>query len=119
MRYLSAFMIFAVMTFGAQPVWARTHLKTSEPKDGSTVQAPKQLTLTFEDEVRLTAVSVAGKDGKATALSQLPKEAVKSATVALPTLASGEYTVNWRATGHDGHVMSGHLKFTVAAPAAK
>jgi methionine-rich copper-binding protein CopC len=126
MRFLIRFgaslviAVFAFFALGVQTASAHTHLKSSTPADGSTLQtAPKEIKLTFEDIVNLTAVSISGADGKSKALSGLPAEPVKEARLALPALSPGDYTVNWRAAGHDGHVMSGHLKFTVAAPAAK
>jgi len=122
MRNLASLMIaaLAVATLGVQTASAHTHLKSSNPAEGAKLTAaPKEITLTFEDEVQLTAVSVSGADGKAKALTPLPAQATKEATVALPALAAGNYTVNWRAAGHDGHVMTGHVKFSVAAPAAK
>ena len=33
--------------------------------------------------------------------------------VDLPELQADDYTVDWRATGDDGHVMSGSFAFTV------
>ena len=100
--------------------FAHTHLKSTIPADGSVLQAaPKNITLKFEGEVQLTAVSLTGKEGKEQPLAKLPAGMAKEAVVSLPTLAAGQYVVKWRAAGHDGHVVSGQLKFTVEAPAAK
>ena len=121
-RYWASFVMaaFAALALGTQVASAHTQLKSSSPANGSTLQAaPTELKLTFADLVNLTQVSVSGADGKSKSLTALPAEPVKEARLHLPALAPGDYTVNWRAAGHDGHVMSGHLKFTIAAPAAK
>jgi methionine-rich copper-binding protein CopC len=115
-----ATIFVALLTLATQAALAHTHLKSSSPVDGSTVTTPpKQLTLTFEDFTQVTAVSIAGKDGKAKTLEVPAAGPSKTATVALPALKAGDYLVRWRAAGHDGHVMSGQLKFTVAAASAK
>ena len=122
MRYMKALVggLVAVLALGAQAAFAHTHLKSSTPADGSTVKAvPTHITLTFEDHVQVTAASITGKGGKPQTIIGLPEGVVKEATLKLPALAPGEYVVNYRAAGHDGHVMSGQVKFKVEPVDAK
>ena len=75
--------------------------------------------MTFAEAVVLTAAKLESTDGTKTALKPLPDGSVKEAHIPLPTLAAGRYRLRWRATGDDGHVMSGELSFVVNGPAAK
>ena len=112
--------LFAVLALGAQSAIAHTHLKSSDPADGSELQAaPKQITLTFGDPVQLTALDVAANGGKPQSMKGLPGEVLKVVTVPVPPLKSGKYVVTWRAAGHDGHVMSGQFKFSIKPPEPK
>ena len=69
---------------------------------------------------RATALTL--QQGAATTKNlTLPAKAAKDLSVPVSGLTAGDYTVNWRVVGEDGHVMSGKFSFTVdpAAPAAK
>jgi methionine-rich copper-binding protein CopC len=93
---------------------AHTHLKSAAPAEGSTVKAPEQITLTFSEAARVTALSIQ-KEGEAEQkLAPLPTAAADHVTVAAPKLAPGKYTVNWRVVSDDSHVMSGKVHFTVS-----
>jgi methionine-rich copper-binding protein CopC len=95
---------------------AHTHLKTAVPAKGSTVaEAPPNLVLTFSGPVRLTALTVTRQDGSdEKKIAPLPEEPTASITVPAPKLGAGQYLVNWRIVGKDGHVQSGKFGFTVA-----
>jgi methionine-rich copper-binding protein CopC len=111
---------FILMMLGVQGAFAHTHLKSSDPVDGSELQvAPKQVTLTFGDPIQLTALDIVPEGGKPRTVQSLPGEVVKAVTVPLPPLKAGKYVIKWRAAGHDGHVMSGQLKFTIKTPEVK
>lgn len=109
------FMLHALaLSTMMQTACAHTHLKSSIPSDKSELStAPKELKLTFEDAVQLTAVKLTLADGQSQSLTPLPKDAAKEATLSLPSLKSGSYVISWRAAGHDGHVMSGLVTFKV------
>ncbi len=94
---------------------AHTHLKSAVPAEGSTVQAPEQITLSFSGPARLTALTIQ-KDGdsKEQKIAPLPEQATSQVTVPVPKLTPGKYLLNWRIVSGDQHVMSGKLNFTVA-----
>jgi len=96
---------------------AHTHLKAAVPANGSTVaEAPKDLVLTFSGPVRLTALTISKPDGSdEQKISALPADNAASITVPAPKLVAGQYLVNWRIVGADGHVMSGKFSFTVGS----
>lgn len=110
-----AFASFAV----AGAAHAHAHLHKSDPANNSTITSvPKNLVLEFNEEVKVTALSLQKGDDKAQDLAPLPGAAAKEISVALPSIAPGSYIVKWRAMSDDNHIMSGKVLFTVAAPGA-
>jgi hypothetical protein len=97
---------------------AHTPLTSSAPAAGSTVAPPvKEIVLVFGGDVRLTALSLADAAGKRKKVADLPTEIAKKFTLAIgDELAPGDYVATWRAVGADTHVVSGEIKFSVAAP---
>ncbi|TNY35901.1 copper resistance protein CopC [Thermomonospora catenispora] len=100
---------------------AHTSLKESSPADGQTVAPPKEVVLTFTDEVNRSIeprVVVTGPDG---AEHQSGGAVAEGAVVTQPLAAElppGEYTVGWRVVARDGHPISGRFAFTVEGQAA-
>ena len=93
---------------------AHTQLAGSTPANEAVVRtAPEEVSLTFSEPVRLTAVSVES-GGTSHSLDVGSPEAAKEFTVALPTLMSGMHVVQWRALSEDTHVMTGEIHFTVS-----
>jgi copper resistance protein C len=99
---------------------AHTHLQSSVPADKSKIAAPTAIELHFSEAARLTSLSLRQGTAAAKNLAPLPTRAAKDVSVPVTGLTAGDYTVNWRVAGEDGHVMSGSFAFTVdpAAPAA-
>jgi methionine-rich copper-binding protein CopC len=95
---------------------AHAHLHVSVPANHSTVsEAPKQISLQFNEPVQLTSVTIQKGDGSATKLGPLPDAAAKDFTLAVPALEAGNYIVKWRVVSDDGHIMADKLLFSVAA----
>lgn len=93
---------------------AHAHLKQTVPADGSVLRAsPPQLTLTFSEPARLTALWVEPQGGARQKVAPLPETAAAEVTVALPPLKPGKYVIAWRVISDDGHVVPGQLHFTL------
>jgi methionine-rich copper-binding protein CopC len=101
----------------ALPVYAHTPLTSSVPAAGSTVAPPvKEIVLEFGGDVRLTALALADAAGKPQKVADVPTEIAKKFTLTIrDELAPGDYVATWRAVGADTHVVSGEIKFSVAA----
>ena len=113
MPRLTTILLVGFLLWGAAAL-AHTHLVSSVPADKSELSvAPKETVLTFAEPVVLTSARLQSSDGAKTVLKPLPDKPVKEAHVALPALAPGRYTLQWRATSDDGHVMSGELSFVI------
>lgn len=107
----------ALMLIGLLVVPAQAHstLSSIVPADGSTVTAPKTLTMTFSHELHLVTVKLTTETADDIALPVDHKGApAKTYSLTLPKLSAGTYTVRWTASASDGHVMKGTSSFTVA-----
>ncbi|MCD2344729.1 copper homeostasis periplasmic binding protein CopC [Ideonella azotifigens] len=112
-------LVLAVASAVLSPQLAQAHasLKNSTPAAGSTVSAPKDLSLTFNEKVEesfsaVTLKDAAGKD-VATPKPHIDTADVTTLHVDLPTLTPGGYSVQWVAVGADGHRRTGNFNFTV------
>ena len=103
----------------ASPAFAHAALKVSAPASGATVAAPHDLSLTFSEKVRLTAVRLTA-GGMDVSGVQVDRAAVAAPTftVPLPHLAPAKYDVRWSAIGDDGHPVNGTFTFTVSNTAS-
>ena len=101
---------------------AHTHLKDSQPADGSVVTiAPDNIVLRFSEAARVTALALHKVGEAERKLVPLPTAAAQQVTVPLSKLGPGKYVVTYRVVSGDGHIMSGELHFTIdpnATPAA-
>ena len=104
-----------ISLFVAGAAHAHAHLVTSTPTEGSVLGTPPTaLTLTFSEAARVTALSVQREQEPKVPIHELPTVTAVTATIGLPALSAGAYTVSWRVVAADGHVMSSQLHFTVA-----
>jgi methionine-rich copper-binding protein CopC len=112
-------MVYAALALVglALPVYAHTPLTSSQPAAGGTVSAPvKEIVLEFGGDVRLTALALTDANGAPKKVAEVPTEIAKKFTLAIrDELAPGNYVATWRAVGADTHVVSGEIKFSVAA----
>lgn len=113
----AAVLLIVALMFGSAPhANAHTVLLSSDPVADSTVNAgPQRVSATFNEELQTTfaAMTVVGPDGN---LWSAGDPEVRGAVVSIgmrPTGPVGRYTVNYRVTSDDGHVVSGSWSFTV------
>jgi methionine-rich copper-binding protein CopC len=95
-------------------VHAHAHLQSATPREGSVLaSAPGELVLQFSEPARLTVLWLTHSGGERHKLTGLPQDPQTRITVALPKLSPGEYLLEWRVLGGDGHVVPGTLHFTL------
>ncbi|UVE94262.1 copper resistance CopC family protein [Dietzia sp. B32] len=103
------------------PVAAAHSVLTSVvPQDGSELDAPPgEIVLTFNEEINqnFASVAVTAGDDRSNRVVGDPSVAGETVTVELDDLEPGAYTVGYRVTSSDGHVVSGSTVFTVAGGA--
>ena len=109
--------LLALAACTALSAYAHTPLAKSSPADGGSVAAPLDaLVLEFGADVRLTALSLVDSAGAKKTLDAVPTAIAAKFTVAVrEPLAPGDYVATWRAVGGDTHIISGAIRFTVAA----
>lgn len=115
----TAIIAVAIGVLAASPAFAHAALKVSAPASGATVAAPHDLSLTFSEKVRLTAVRLTA-GGKDVSGVQVDRAAAAAPTfsVPLPHLAPAKYEVRWSVLGDDGHPVNGTFTFTVSNAAS-
>lgn len=117
LRFLGALCLLASLTgVGAPPAVAHTALSSTEPSADATVNTgPTRVSATFNEDLQTTfaAMTVVGPDGN---LWSTGEPEVRGSVVSVglrPLGPSGTYTVNYRVTSADGHVVAGSWSFTV------
>jgi copper resistance protein C len=116
---LTSLVAGAVVLGTATPALAHNVLISSDPKDGSQLEAgPTSITLTFDQPVqageKLNTVTVTGPEGTRWEADGEPT--VKNNSVEFPVRPLGpaaDYTVGYRILSADGHPVTGSLKFTL------
>ncbi|MDQ2654064.1 MAG: copper resistance protein CopC [Chloroflexota bacterium] len=113
-------VLAGTMLLAATLAQAHTHLESSVPVDKGKVAAPVAIELHFSEAARVTALTLQQGTSAARPLTPLPAKTTQHVSVPVANLTAGDYTVNWRVAGEDGHVVSGKFSFTVdpSAPAA-
>jgi len=119
----SALTMTVLLTGSATAAQAHDQLTATSPADrSSTAVVPARVTLTFTEPVLAlgTGIVVTGPAGQV----QSGAAVLAGTTVTerlRPGAPAGRYTVTWRATSADGHVVSGQLAFTArsASPAPR
>jgi methionine-rich copper-binding protein CopC len=104
----------------AGPALGHAKLRSTNPSaDAKLLAAPKSLTLSFNENVRIAVLILksGGKDIPVAVDRNAP--AAPQVTIPLPPLAIGKYQVQWSALSpDDGHVTKGTFSFAIVGPAA-
>lgn len=116
-RLIATVLLIAAMAVAGTPAaWAHTVRVAADPAPDSVLSAgPARVSATFNEELQTTfvAMTVVGPDGN---LWSEGTPEVQGATVSVglrPLGPAGRYTVNYRVTSADGHVVTGSWSFTV------
>lgn len=116
----SMFMAAALVaaTLASPLAAAHASLKSSVPQAGAVLPAaPKEVTMTFNEKIEQAFSSATLSDGAgkaiATGKARVDETDPTILHLALPALASGDYTVSWAVAGQDGHRRKGSFTFSV------
>jgi methionine-rich copper-binding protein CopC len=98
----------------AAPADNAAHGVVTSPADGAmTNGSPDWFTATFPHAMTLKAVTVTAEGQAAVEVPVAAAAATTRVSADLPTLAPGNYVLNWTAEGADGHEMAGVVRFMV------
>ena len=120
-RIIGAILLAGLGLFGPiSPATAHTDVVSTSPSDGSDVNASQEsISLTFAEPPLADGAAIVVMDSTGTILDS-PAPTLDGATISIPwpaDLMPGKATVQWRATGQDGHVLSGEFVFNYTAAA--
>lgn len=122
LRVLAAVLLAAVLAApGTAPASAHTVLVSSDPPADATLTAgPTRVTATFNEELQtaFAAMTVVGPDANLWSAGEPELHGAVAAVAVRPLGQAGTYTVNYRVTSADGHVVSGSWSFTVTVNGA-
>ncbi len=114
---LAAMTIAAILT--AQLASAHATRVSAEPADHAVLTAgPAQVSATFNERLQTTfsAMTVVGPDGNVWSTGDPTVQGAVVSVGVRPLGPAGSYTVNYRVTSEDGHVVSGSWSFQLTVP---
>ena len=124
LRRSAAVLALAALSclWGAVPASAHTDVVWSFPaQNASLPYPPGQVAIESSDPVDLGLSQIVVRDADGQALTVSDKTLTKGASVLLATLdgqgAWGQWTVDYRLVGSDGHPVTGRIDFAVGEPA--
>ena len=114
-------MTLAVLLTAAagRMAWGHPVLEASDPGQGATVSSPKEVRLTFTENLiaRFSGLTIKDQSGRpiGTASPSVGPNDKRQLIVPISTpLPPGAYDVDWHAVGADTHRVTGHFSFRVA-----
>ena len=99
----------------ATPVLAHSPLEKTVPADGAKLAAaPNEIQFVFKRNLRMTTVKATSAGGQALKLD-LAGQTKFATEFVIPFTAksAGDYVIEWRGLGDDGHAQKGTFSFTV------
>lgn len=117
LRVLAAALFLALPTLiGTGLASAHTVLLSSDPAADATLSAaPTTVSATFNEDLQpaFAAMTVVGPDGNLWSSGPPELHGAVASIAVHPLGPAGRYTVNYRVTSADGHVVSGSWSFTM------
>ena len=84
------------------------------PADGAVLKhSPKMIGMKFGHEMQVQVITLSTLTGEMIEIDISGVGKTDHVMVKAPKLQADDYIVDWRAKGHDGHIMSGSFSFTV------
>jgi len=109
-----------ILFAGMIGVWATTAMahspleRTSPADDAIITAVPSEVLFDFKGGIRLTRVTMIHNNHEATKLDLSGHAGfITNHAVPMPDLGHGDYLIEWRGLGLDGHALNGTISFTV------
>jgi methionine-rich copper-binding protein CopC len=114
---LAAVAMIAASLFGSA-AYAHPELQSSEPAAGAATSSPKQIKITFNENVipQFSGVEVKDKTGKVITTGKAATDPANKKVLVVPLkeqLPPGDYKVEWHAVSDDTHRVKGSYSFSV------
>jgi methionine-rich copper-binding protein CopC len=111
--------MISTATMNAQPARAHAARVSTDPADNAVLAAgPDRVTATFNERLQtaFAAMTVVGPDANVWSTGEPTVQGAVVAVGLRPLGPAGAYTVNYRVTSADGHVVSGSWSFRLTVP---
>jgi copper resistance protein C len=122
-RLVAVSLLLATITFAATVTAAAasahaTRVSANPAENATLSTGPTQVSATFNEPLQTTfaAMTVVGPDGNLWSYGQPQVQGAVVSVGVRPLGPTGDYTVNYRVTSADGHVVSGSWSFRLRAP---
>ncbi len=94
---------------------AHSPLNGTTPTDEATLtEAPSEVLLGFKGDIRLTRLTMTHADDASVALDLSGHDGfISNYAVPMQPKGGGDYVIEWRGLGADGHALNGTFSFTV------
>lgn len=119
--YKTAQLALAIFIAGviSGVAWAHPALQSTEPGQGATVSSPKEIRLTFSEDLvaKFSGLAIKDESGRPVETASPTLEPNQKRQLIVPVskpLPPGTYNVEWHAVAADTHRVSGHFSFKVA-----
>ena len=108
-------LLAGLIVMWASVAIAHSPLKSTTPANEATIaQAPDEIRLDFGKDIRLTRLAVTHADDKKMKLDLSGQDGFKKLyLVPFEGMGTGNYLIEWRGLGGDGHALNGTFSFTV------
>lgn len=94
---------------------AHSNSEATTPADGSTVAEVSELSMRFDDPMRIISVALTSTGGDIEIERETGMDpATEFRAMPLENLEPGSYRFEWRGMASDGHPMQGSFSFTVS-----
>ena len=118
MTSMAAIAMLALVLCGTA-AYAHPEMQTAEPAAGSATASPKQIKITFNENVmvQFSGLELKDHDGKMIPTGKAtvdPANKKQLLVLVNETLSPGDYKVEWHAVSDDTHRVKGSYSFSVA-----
>lgn len=116
-RSLIMLLVLLFMLSFTSMVAAHSHVKSTVPGDGETVEEPVEtIEIVFDAGIeQATTIKIVDEEGNEVSLAEEKVDSPTYTAILEQPLESGTYVVEWTAFGEDGHTTEGTFTFSVAA----
>jgi methionine-rich copper-binding protein CopC len=107
-----------LMLTGTATAWAHATRIATDPADKAVlVTGPERVSATFNEQMQssFAAMTVVGPDGNLWSMGDPQVQGAVLSVAVRPLGPAGTYTVNYRVTSADGHVVTGSWSFELSA----
>lgn len=110
---IGVFLAVVMMATAGSASAHAIRIATAPAQDAALTQGPARVSATFNEQLQknLGAMTVVGPDGNLWSSGDVQIDGAVAGVAVLPLGPAGTYTVNYRVTSADGHVVSGSWSF--------